>query len=228
MAESNGKNGTDWVSIHRLRGLDTCAVSDALDQLKIHGAVTGLRAVSVMRRIAGRVVTVELAKANGLKPKRHLCTAAVDASGRGDVIVVAHGGRLDVAGWGGILSLGATRREVEGVIIDGACRDVDESVELNLPIYARAAVPITARGRIVETSWNESIKVDGLTVSPGDLVLADGSGVVFLPAARAEAILDVAEQISAREAAMADAVRAGKPLAEVMNSSYEDLAGKQP
>jgi 4-hydroxy-4-methyl-2-oxoglutarate aldolase len=228
MAKSNGKNQTDWVSIRRLRRLDTCAISDAMDQLKIHGAVTGLRAVSVRRRIAGRVVTVGLAKANGSKPKRHLCTAAVDASGRGDVIVVAHGGRLDVAGWGGILSLGAKRREVEGVVIDGACRDVDESVELDLPIYARATVPITARGRIVETSWNEPIKVGGLTVSPGDLVLADGSGVVFLPGGHAAAILDVAEQISAREAAMAAAVRAGKPLAEVMNSSYEDLAGKQP
>jgi 4-hydroxy-4-methyl-2-oxoglutarate aldolase len=228
MANSNAKNQTDWVSIHRLRRLDTCAVSDAMDQLKIHGAVTGLRAVSVMRRIAGRVVTVELAKANGTKkPRRHLCTAAVDASGPGDVIVVAHGGRLDVAGWGGILSLGARRRDVEGVVIDGACRDVDESVELDLPIYARATVPITARGRVVETSWNEPIKVGGLTVASGDLVLADGSGVVFLPADRAGAILDVAEQISAREAAMAAAVRAGKPLAEVMNSSYEDLAGKR-
>lgn len=228
MAYSKGKDRTDWVSIHRLRRLDTCAVSDAMDQLKVRGAVTGLRAVSVMRRIAGRVVTVELARANGTKPKRHLCTAAVDASGRGDVIVVAHGGRLDVAGWGGILSLGATRREVEGVVVDGACRDVDESVELDLPIYARATVPITARGRIVETSWNETIKVAGLRVAPGDLVLADGSGVVFLPAERAQAILDVAEQISSREAAMAAAVRAGKPLAEVMNSSYEDLAGKWP
>jgi len=228
MANSNGSNQTRRASIHRLRRLDTCAVSDAMDQLKIRGAVTGLRAVSVMRRIAGRVVTVELAKANGTKPKRHLCTAAVDASGRGDVIVVAHGGRLDVAGWGGILSLGAWRRAIEGVVIDGACRDVDESVELDLPIYARATVPITARGRVVETSWNEPIRVGGLTVCPGDLVLADGSGVVFLPAAHAQAILDIAEQIDAREAAMAAAVRAGKPLAEVMNSSYEDLAGKQP
>lgn len=229
MASSNGKVKNDWALIHRLRRLDTCAVSDAMDQLKIRGAAVGLRAVSVMRRTAGRAVTVELTKANGTTtPKRHLCTAAVDASGRGDVIVVAHGGRLDVAGWGGILSLGARRREVEGVIVDGACRDVDESVKLDLPIYARATVPITARGRIVEASWNKPVTVAGLKVAPSDLVLADGSGVVFLPAARAEAILDVAEKISVREAAMAAAVRRGRPLSQVMNSSYEDLAGKQP
>jgi 4-hydroxy-4-methyl-2-oxoglutarate aldolase len=155
-----------------------------------------------------------------------VCTAAVDASGPGDVIVVAHEGRVDVAGWGGILSLGAITHEVEGVIVDGACRDVDESAELALPIYARATVPVTARGRVVEKSWNEPIKVGGVAVAPGDFVLADGSGVVFLPAAHADAIISAAERIARREAAMAAEVRAGKPLAEVMNRSYEELAGK--
>jgi len=220
----NGK--ADHALIERLRKLDTCAVSDALDQLGLVGSVLGLRPVSIPRRIAGRSVTVQLAKANGEVPHRHLCTAAVDASGPDDVIVVAHEGRVDVAGWGGILSLGAVIREIEGVIIDGACRDVDESAELALPIYARAAVPITARGRILEKSWNQPINVDGIPVVPGDLVLADGSGVVFLPAVHADAIIKAAEGIAYREAAMVAAVRAGQPLADVMNRSYEELAGK--
>jgi 4-hydroxy-4-methyl-2-oxoglutarate aldolase len=226
MATSNRNGKLDHSLIERLRKLDTCVVSDALDQLKLPGTVIGLRAVSVPRRIAGRAVTVQLTKANGQAPSRHLCTAAVDASGPGDVIVVAHEGRIDVAGWGGILSLGATTREIEGVVVDGACRDIDESTELALPVYARATVPVTARGRIVEKSWNEPIKVDGVTVAPGDLVVADGSGVVFVAAGQAEAVVGVAETIARREAAMAKAVRAGQPLTEVMNRSYEQLATK--
>jgi regulator of RNase E activity RraA len=226
MATLNHNGTPDHSLIERLRKLDTCVVSDALDQLKLRGAVIGLRAVSVPRRIAGRAVTVQLRTANGQAPSRHLCTAAVDASGPGDVIVVAHEGRVDVAGWGGILSLGATTREIEGVVVDGACRDIDESIELGLPIYARANVPVTARGRIVEKSWNEPITVDGVTVAPGDLVVADGSGVVFVAAGQAEAVVGVAETIARREAAMAEAVRAGQPLAEVMNRSYEQLAKK--
>ncbi|HEY2484411.1 MAG TPA: hypothetical protein VGI36_04645 [Candidatus Binataceae bacterium] len=226
MATLNHNGTPDHSLIERLRKLDTCVVSDALDQLKLRGAVIGLRAVSVPRRIAGRAVTVQLRTANGQAPSRHLCTAAVDASGPGDVIVVAHEGRVDVAGWGGILSLGATTREIEGVVVDGACRDIDESIELGLPIYARANVPVTARGRIVEKSWNEPITVDGVTVAPGDLVVADGSGVVFVAAGQAEAVVGVAETIARREAAMAEAVRAGQPLAEVMNRSYEQLATK--
>lgn len=212
--------------VTRLKKLDTCSVSDALDQLGLRGAVIGLQAVSGARRIVGRAVTVRLGAANGEAQKRHLCTAAVDASGPGDVIVVANEGRVDVAGWGGILSLGASTRKIEGVIIDGACRDADQSAALSLPIYARAVVPITARGRVLEKSWNEPVEIAGVTTSPGDLVIADRSGVAFIPIAHAEAIADAAEAIAAKEQAMAVQVRAGKPLVEVMNHSYEQAANK--
>ncbi len=207
----------------RLAHLDSCAVSDALDRLHLPGVVLGLHAVSAPRLIAGRVVTVQLESADGRASSRHLGTAAVDASGPGDVIVVAHQGRLDVSGWGGILSLGASVRGVEGVIVDGACRDVDESRALGLPVYARAAVPRTARGRVIETAWNEPVTIGDVTVAPGDLVIADGSGVVFLPASHVAEVLHAAEQIVAREQAMAAAVRAGRPLVEVMGASYETL-----
>lgn len=207
----------------RLAQLDSCAVSDALDRLHLSGVVSGLHTVSVARPIIGRVVTVQLEHADGRASSRHLGTAAIDASGPGNVIVVAHQGRLDVAGWGGILSLGALTRGVEGVIVDGACRDVDESRTLGFPVYARAVVPRTARGRVIEVSWNEPITVGDVAVAPGDLVIADGSGVVFLASARAAEILTIAEHIAAREQAMATAVRAGQPLTEIMGMSYELL-----
>lgn len=209
--------------VKRLAQLDSCAVSDALDHLTIPGVLLGLHALTVPRRIVGRVVTVQLEAADNRIPTRHLGTAAVDASGPREVIVVAHGGRLDVSGWGGLLSLGAVRNGIEGIIVDGACRDVDESRELGLPIYARASVPITARGRVMETAWNEPVTMGNLQVAPGDLVIADGSGVVFLQAAHAEAIITTAEQIASKERAMAAAIRAGHSMTEVMGASYEEL-----
>lgn len=211
-----------WL-VPRLAALDTSAVSDALDRLQLRGAVTSLKALSVPKRIAGRAITVQLGKANGQAATRHLCTAAVDASGPGSVIVIAHNARTDVAGWGGILSLGAMLRRTEGVVIDGACRDLDESRELGLPVYGRAAVPVTARGRIVETAWNEPVQFDGLTVAPGDLVIADGSGVVFVPLGRAEEVISIAEEVCAREREMAEATRSGKSMAEVMGAKYERM-----
>ncbi len=213
--------------IERLTRFDSCALSDALDSLRLPGVVPGLQPFTVPRRIAGRVMTVQLGNVDGQSSTRHLGTAAIEVSGPGDVIVVAHGGHLNVAGWGGLLSLGAVMRGVEGVIVDGACRDVDESRELGLPVYARAVVPLTARGRVIETAWNEPVTIGSLSVAPGDLVLADGSGVVFLPAAHAEKIIDIAEQIAAREQAMARALRSGWPITEVMGTSYEELLSQQ-
>lgn len=209
--------------VERLAQLGSCALSDALDRLGQSGVVLGLQALTVPRRIAGRVITVQLEKAVGRPSTRHLGTAAIESSGPGDVIVVAHGGRLDVSGWGGLLSLGAVMHGVEGVIVDGACRDVDEGRDLDLPIYARAAVPLTARGRVIETAWNEPVTIGDVSVTPGDLILADGSGAVFLPAALAGEIIAAAEQIAAREQAMAQAIRSGRSIAEVMGRSYEEL-----
>lgn len=207
----------------RLARLDTCAISDALDRLGIAGVALGIRAVSTNSRITGRAVTVQLGVADGTTAKRHLCTAAVDASGAESIIVVAHEARVDVAGWGGILSLAAKRRGVAGVVVDGACRDVDESREMGLPVYARATVPITARGRIIETGWNEPVSIGGVAVAPGDYVIADGSGVVFVPSARIEEILSIAERVAERERLMANDVRSGRAVAEVMGTNYENM-----
>ncbi len=175
--------------VARLSRLDACAVSDAMDRAGRTGAALGLGALSTGRRIAGRAVTVQLGPDDGRASKRHLCTAAVEASGPGSVIVVANNARTDAAGWGGILSLAAKTRGVEGVIIDGACRDVDESREFELPVYARVAVPVTARSRVIEYDWDTPVIISGVVVSPGDYVIADASGVVFVPQDRAEEIV---------------------------------------
>jgi regulator of RNase E activity RraA len=215
-------------AIARLRALDTCAVSDALDRHGIRGAVAGLLPLAADRQIAGRAVTVALGPppSDALSGQaRHLGTAAVDASRPGDVIVVAHQGRTDCAGWGGLLSRAAAARGIDGVIIDGAARDLTEAAEVGLAVYARMATPVTARGRAVELAWGEPVEVAGVTINPGDLVLADRGGVAVIPVDRAHEVLATAETITATEAAMAEAITAGTPVSDVMGKSYEELTG---
>jgi len=220
MAELSAISGL----LPRLAALDSCACSDAMDQLGISGVAHGLRSLTVGRRVTGPVITVLLGPAGGSgRSGRHLGTAAIEAANPGDVIVVAAGGRMDAAGWGGVLSVAATVRQVGGVIVDGACRDVDECVALDLPVYALAAVPATARGRHGEIAWNTPVHISGVAVAPGDLVVADGSGVVFLPAGPAGDIIAAAERIAAREAAMASRLRAGEPASLVLSADYEQM-----
>ncbi|MCM8732038.1 RraA family protein [Hephaestia sp. GCM10023244] len=213
--------------ITRLGQLDTCCVSDACDQLGLPPAVTGIAPQSARRRIAGRVVTVTLAA--GTPPSgssRHLCTSAIERAGAGDVVVVEQRTGIDAAGWGGILSNAAAMRGLSGVIVDGPARDIDEAAELEFPVYSRSRTCRTARGRIYETASGAPVTIGDSQVNEGDYVLADGSGVVFVPADRIDAVLDAADRINAREAAMTVAVRAGEPVSQVMGASYEQMLTK--
>jgi regulator of RNase E activity RraA len=211
----------------RLGRLDTCAVSDALDKLGLKGSVTGLIRYSTERRIAGRVLTVTLSKAEGRANTRHLCTGAIEAAQPGDVIVVEQRTGLDAASWGGNLSIGAQMRGVAGVIVEGPARDIDDSRRLDFPVFARCHTARTARGRIVESASGDPITVGDVTVHQGDYVVADGSGAVFVAEADIARVLEAAEAIVQREEAMAAALREGKPIGQVMGANYEQMLKKQ-
>jgi len=210
--------------VARLKNLHCCAVSDALDKLGLKGAVTGLGQLSTSRRIAGRVLTVKLGvgEAPAGKP-RHVSTTAIEAAEPGDIIVIEQRSGVDAAAWGGILSLGAKLRSVAGVIADGPVRDIDEARAHDFPVYGSSLTCHTARGRLVELATGGPITVREVTVKPGDYAIADGSGVAFIAAENIERAVAAAEEIFAREAAMAQALREGKRITEVMGANYENM-----
>jgi 4-hydroxy-4-methyl-2-oxoglutarate aldolase len=216
---------TDVLS--RLARLDTCVVSDALDKLGLTGVAAGVTRLSTEKKIAGQVLTVKLEAANGRVAERHLCTAAIEAAAPGNILVIEHHSRADCAGWGGLLSRASMVKGIPGVIVDGLCRDIDESRELGFTVFARGVIPTTARGRIIETDFNCAITVDSGIVHPGDWVIADGSGVVFLAPENVEAILEQAEQLVAREASLLKDIEAGIPVSKVMSRTYEHMTRKE-
>src|SRR5262249_42700364 len=130
---------------------------------------------------------------------------------------------LDAGSWGGILSLGAKVRGVAGVIADGPVRDIDEARGYDFPVYCRSLTARTARGRVAELETGRPVEIGGGTGATGDYAIADASGVVFIRAADIERVLQAAETIAAREAAMAQALLAGKPISEVMGADYEHM-----
>lgn len=208
----------------RLAGVDACAVSDALDRLGISGVATGIHRLSTDRRIWGRVVTVKLEPDDGRPAaSKHLSTTAVETGQPGDVIVVEQRTGIDAAGWGGNLSLGAKLRGIAGVIVEGPARDIDESRAYDFTVFARDHTTRTARGRVVETGTNVPIMVGDIPVAPGDYVVADASAVVFIAARDIEQVLETAETIVANEKAMAERLRQGSPISQVMGLKYETM-----
>lgn len=210
--------------IERLSKLDTCAVSDAMEKVGVKGAVLGIRPMWSCPRIVGRAVTIKIKPVGLVRPTQHLCTPAIEAAQAGDILVIDNAGRTDVATWGGILTFASKAKGINGVVIDGACRDLDESRDLEFPVYARTAVPVTARGRIMQESYNEEIQCGGVSVRAGDLVIADASGVVLVPVEKAEEVISAAEAIAHREKRMAEEIGKGRSVVEVMESmQYEAM-----
>ena len=214
--------------VERLLKLDTCAVSDGMDRLGLTGATYGVRPMWPCPKIVGRAVTMKIKPAGLDKPKQHLGTLPIDAAQPGDVIMIDNGGRPDTSCWGGLLALAAKTKGISGVVIDGACRDIDESRDVGFPVYARGAVPMTARGRVMQEAYNQEIEFAGVQVHPGDLVIADGSGVVIIPRSKEEEIVREAEAVAATEARMAEGIRQGMSVLEVLEKlGYEQMLDKK-
>lgn len=220
--------------VHRLRRLDACAVSDALDKLGLPGAVTGLPQRSGTGRIAGRAVTMKVGPGQPPPgPPKHLGCTAIEAAGPDDVIVVEQRSGIEAGCWGGLLTLGAKVRGVAGVVADGPLRDVDEAIAYEFPVFSRSLTSRTARGRVVELGTQVPVTLGAgpeaggqVIVQPGDYLLADRSAVIVIAAKDIERVLETAEMIVGREAAMAKAILAGTPIGEVMGGNYEHMLEK--
>lgn len=199
-----------------LADLSTTNLSDALDAFNLKGATYGINGVwDGCKKIYGEAVTVRLIPASTEKPKVHLGIQAITVAKPGEVIVVDNAGRLDISCWGGVLATGASLKGIAGVVIDGACRDVDEYVSLDFPVYARGRVVATARGRAVEEATNIPIQFGGVRVCPGDLIMADRSGVVIVPKDHIGPVIEKAYSLYQKEESMCSDLRSGMTSAEV-------------
>jgi len=211
----------------RLLKLSTTNLSDALDKIGLRGAVSGIRPMYDCPRIVGRAVTIKITAAGMLKSKHHLGVHAIDAAAKGDIIIIDNHGDLQNNCWGEILSMGAKMKGVSGVVVDGAARDIDMCREFEFPVFARGTVPITARGRIMQESFNTVIRVGDVQVRPGDIIMADVNGVVVIAVEKIEEVLAAAEEICAKEAAMVAELKQGASILAVDEKyAYEQMLKK--
>jgi 4-hydroxy-4-methyl-2-oxoglutarate aldolase len=211
----------------RFEKMATTNIADALDKVEIRGAVIGIRPMYDCPKIVGRAVTIKITAAGMVKSKYHLGVRAIDSASPGDIILIDNRGDLYNNCWGEILSMGAKMKGVSGVVVDGAARDIDACKEFGFPVYARGTVPITARGRIMEESFNEVVRMGDIQVRPGDIVMADMNGVTIIPVEKLDEVLEAAEQILQKEEAMVNELRKGVPILEVdQKYAYEAMLKK--
>jgi regulator of RNase E activity RraA len=125
----------------------------------------------------------------------------------GDVVVMDLDGATDASAWGGLASRLAQRRGVRGTIMWGTCRDLEEIRAIGYPVWAVGVCPRRSRNDFAFGSINEPITIAGVAIAPGDYVVADESGAVCVPRARAEETLGLLVRIEAQERLLEEQVR---------------------
>lgn len=199
------------------QALSTALVCDALDAegMRWQSPRVPLRPLTVEGLLVGRCKTTLWADMAHSDPTPYeLELRAVDECKPDDVLIAAAGGSMRSGIWGELLGTAAHQRGCAGVLVDGAVRDLRRLRQMKFPVFALGVSPYDSLHRQRVIDINVPVEIDGVTFSPGDLVLADEDGIVVVPQSHEEAVLRRAWDKAQAENLVRDALRAGHGAAD--------------
>lgn len=187
------------------RHVEVASVSDAIEQMlrKKMYMSHEMRPIFTTR-FAGYALTVLLKKDEGNTDPGALdgMLAVIDQGGPNSVYVMKVQDGRDIAGMGGLMGTAMLARDFSGAVIDGGVRDTAYLRKIGFPVYATGIVPSTSVHHYRFAGANVPVVCDGVTVNPGDIVVADSDGVVVVPKEDAAKILPVAQEMDFKEHSM--------------------------
>jgi regulator of RNase E activity RraA len=180
----------------RCMRIATSTWSDALDELDIAGVLQGITQRSGAGRMLGFAATARqvVGQLGAFEKSEFAVGRLVDVTGPSKVLVVDVAGE-PISTFGGLASFAAAQRGASGVVIEGACRDVEEIRATGLWMASRWVTPRSGKRRLCLQSFGPNVSVGGVLVCEGDLVVGDDSGIVVVPRARLIETLERAERI---------------------------------
>lgn len=202
----------------------TCAVSDCMG--RFNAMTSDMRPLFEGIRLVGTAVTVKT-----LASDLAAAFKAIDLCEPGDIVVIDSHGSANTAFWGENMSMSAVNRGAIAAVVDGACRDVEEIRKLKFPVICKGCVPnvgsISGYGHV-----NVPIQCAGVAVSPGDIIVVDGNGVVVVPKDDGAAILKRVQHLLKTEHVVQEKIKAGATIGQLIHIddvfkeafSYQDRA----
>jgi len=197
------------------------SVADAVDQIvgqrgfmshdmqpRIAGAFVGRAATALLKPAPPEKATAQLSARHSIE--------MIDNAKPGEVGVIVMEGSLDVAALGGLMATTAKAREMAGMVLDGSVRDLGEIRALGLPVYARGVIPSSSVSRYASVARQIPVQCAGVTVRPGDILVAGEDGVVAVPQEKAAEVLKRAQEIDARESKMVPLIKQYRSLRKVV------------
>ena len=204
----------------------TGSISDVLDTLGINGAIPASHLMPLLptSKIVGTAITLRSIPerktvTKGLMDKDYIRMATRDThylAEPGDILVADFGGNLEVSNMGGQSVAVAQSRGVVGAIVNGAVRDVPSFRRRNFPAWCRGTTPITGKCRMQAVEINGPVTVFDTLVEPGDLIVADDSGVCVIPADKVDYVLEKCKSIIKEEETMRELIDKEVPISELI------------
>jgi 3-hexulose-6-phosphate synthase/6-phospho-3-hexuloisomerase len=180
------------------------------DAMHTKGAMVGIiPRINSQTRMAGKAVTVKTIDGDWAKP-----IEAIDVAEEGEVIVIEAGGG-NVAIWGELASWSSQKRNIAGVVIDGAVRDIDDIIRMGFPVFSRHVAPNAGEPKGHGEIGSEII-CGGQTVRSGDWIVGDESGVVVIPKESAVEVANRAMDVREKENRLREEIKRGSTLSEVL------------
>jgi len=175
-------------------------------------ADASIRALVPGVKVVGQAVTLQLVDADAIAVNQALASL-----GPGDVLVIDMGGDHAHAPVGAVTACAAACAGALGIVVDGVVTDILELRETKLPVFARGTSLLTTKrlgsGR---SRINVPVRCGGAVARPGDLVLADDNGVLFVDAGTAARVIDDALASDRAEPSTLARLRAGESVARVL------------
>jgi 4-hydroxy-4-methyl-2-oxoglutarate aldolase len=201
----------------------TCAASDACERAGVPSRVTHVPARPGTAPVSGRIRTLRLRPvATGDKSSRHLGADLLDSCHLGDVILVSAPRDVRAGSWGELLLAGAAAVGVVAVVVDGYARD--SAAATGVAVFSRGSAVRSARGRLIEQGFDVPVIVDDEVVQPGEFVIADQDGQVFIAPQDVSAVATALEHVLEMEGSLLEEIVSGsRGVAAVLDSRYEDL-----
>lgn len=169
----------------------------------------------IKRRVSDKKIVGPAFTVNPPKGVSGIIPDAILAMNPGEVMVVAGKECCNHSYWGDHRSICASLKGLEGVVIDGAFRDLEGCQEVDFPIFARSVTPGSCK-KEAEGEMNVPIVCGGVEVCPGDLIVGDCNGIIVIKPEDAEAVMEHArKKINAQNAVIEKMKRTGEILPRV-------------
>jgi len=163
-----------------------------------------MRPIYPSARAAGTAVTISSQPGDNL-----MIHAAMEVCKRGDILVVTTTSESTDGMFGELLGVSCEAHGVVGLITDAGVRDTAELTAMDFPVWAKA---VSAQGTVKSTAGSVNVPVvcAGMTVNPGDVVVADADGVVVVPREQAAAVAKAGRDRIDKEAKTRERLRNGE------------------